>query len=69
MIGSAGGVCCQIVKQIIALMSLFVQRERIHPSSPFCTTDTILISAKGEALADNDEGFSKWRLLFVTVER
>ena len=54
MIGSAGGVCCQIVKQITAIMSLFVRRERIHLSSPCCVTDTILISAKGEALSEND---------------
>lgn len=27
MIGSAGGVCRQIVKQIIPVMSLFVQQE------------------------------------------
>lgn len=54
MIGSAGVVCCQIVQQIIAIMSLFVQREHIHLSSPCCVTDTILISTKGEGLSQND---------------
>lgn len=49
MIGSAGEVCCQIVKQIIPIMSLFVQREHVHLSSAHCMTDTILISNKGEA--------------------
>lgn len=48
MIGSAGGFCCQTVKQIIPLMSLFVQQKRI------CMTDTILISTKGEAPSEND---------------
>ena len=54
MIGSAGGECCQIVKQIIPIMSLFVQRERIHLSSPCCMTDPILISTKDEVPSEND---------------
>lgn len=57
MIGSAGGVCCQIVKQIIPIMSLFVQQESTHPSSPFCMPDTVFISIKGDKLSRNNSGY------------
>ena len=54
MIGSAGEACCQIVKQISAIMNLFVQREHIHLFSPRCVADAILISTKGGGLSEND---------------
>lgn len=48
MIGSAGEVCCQIVKQIIPVMSLFVRRERTHLSWACCVTQFSSVT-KGEA--------------------
>lgn len=63
MIGSAGGVCCQTVKQIILIMSLFVQRQHAHLSLRWMTA-TILISTEREARSQND---SVWILRVAAV--
>lgn len=63
MIGSAGGVCCQNVKQIILIMSLFVQRQHAHLSLRWMTA-TILISTEREARSQND---SVWILRVAAV--